>query len=600
MSFFVIFSQEKVPAALSAECRLAEVDVLHSSANVVFLATNAEQTLPSRVVSASCKDAGVFLVGRIRLDDRKALSEKLGIDTTHTDSLLCLRSYVRWGTRCTEHIQGDFCFVVWDMNRHTLLCARDHLGVRPLFYATFGKYVLVSDSLEEIRQQTLVSELDDCWVADFLTHGYSQEFHRSAYKDVRRVPPAHVLKVSPNSFQLRRYWRLELNSPLFFSDSRNYVDLFNELLACSIKDRLPQGVVGIQMSGGLDSTALATKTVQVLGNPNQVVAETRYFNELIADAEARISSSVATALHIRHVLTPVDGTFYDRLWCTREINSPEPRLSAVRMGPERSFAVEMAKEASVWFYGEGPDNALVFEWRAYLNWLWKKKDWKRFYEAFISGARVKPLREWPGSFKNHVLRRLRRKEFSPRWIQPELSARRAAEIAELSNFSGELNAAARSWHPRAVGSFSDPIWQEFLEGFDYAMSGTPLDWRHPYLDIRLLYFMLSVPPIPWARRKLLIRQAMKGMLPQEVLLRDKTPLAEDPCVKIILKEGIPGLALSKDTRRYVEEAMLPRRPKDASEVYDLLRVRILDHWLRNRGRKGFGEGVQSLTRLSLR
>jgi asparagine synthase (glutamine-hydrolysing) len=501
--------------------------------------------------------------------------------------------------RCTEHIQGDFCFVIWDMDRHTLLCARDHLGVRPLFYARARKYLLVSDSLEEIRQQALLGELDDCWVVDFLTHGYSQEFHRTVYKDVSRVPPAHVLKVSADGFQLRRYWRLELNSPLFFSDYRNYADLFHELLTRSIKDRLPQGVVGIQMSGGLDSTTLAAKTVQVFGNPNQVVAETRYFNELIADAEARFSSIVATELRIKHVLTPVDGTFYDRLWCTSEISSPEPTLSAVSMGPERSLAVQMAKEASVWFYGEGPDNALVFEWQAYLHWLWKKKDWKRFYQALILGARIKPLREWPVSFKNHILSGLRRKELSPKWIQPELSARRRAEIAEL-NFSGELNAAARSWHPRAVRSFSDPIWQKFLEGFDCATSGTPLDWRHPYLDIRLLNFMLSVPPIPWARRKLLIRQAMKGMLPQEVLLRDKTPLAEDPCAKIILKEGLPGLALSKDTRRYVEEAMLPKRPKNASEVYDLLRVRILDHWLRNQARKGFGEGAQSLTRLSIR
>ena len=587
MSFLVIFSQDAALAAGSLEYRPAEAHVLYSSDNVAFL-VSVDQELPARVVYASCKDDRVFLVGRIRLDDRKALSEKLGIEATWTDDILCLRSYVRWGERCTEHIKGDFCFVIWDMDRHTLLCARDHLGIRPLFYSICGRCLVVSDSLEAIRQQTLVSGLDDCWIVDFLTQGYSQEFHRSVYKDIRRVPPAHVLKVSPDGFQLRRYWRLELNSPLFFSDCRSYVDLFNELLACSIKDRLPQGVVGIQMSGGLDSTTLAAKTVEIFGSPDQVVAETRYFKDLIEDKEARISSIVAAQLSIRHFLTPVDDTFYDRLWSTREISSPEPTLAIITMGPQRSFTIEMAKQASVWFYGEGPDNALVFEWRAYLNWLLKKKDWKRFGEALILGGRVKPMREWPISFKNHVLR-LWDKKVSPRWIQPELSARRRAEIAELTNLSDEFNAAAKSWHPRALRSFSDPIWQDFLEGFDCAISGTQLDWRHPYLDIRLLNFMLSVPPIPWARRKLLIRQAMKGMLPEEVLLREKTPLAEDPCAKIILKEGLPAVALSKDTRRYVEEAMLPNPPKNPSEVYDLLRVRILDYWLKNEAGKGFGE-----------
>ena len=250
MSFLVIFNQDAALAAGSLEYRPAEAHVLYSSDNVAFL-VSVDQELPARVVYASCKDDRVFLVGRIRLDDRKSLSEKLGIEATWTDDILCLRSYVRWGERCTEHIKGDFCFVIWDMDRHTLLCARDHLGIRPLFYSICGRCLVVSDFLEAIRQQTLVSGLDDCWIVDFLTQGYSQEFHRSVYKDIRRVPPAHVLKVSPDGFQLRRYWRLELNSPLFFSDCRSYVDLFNELLACSIKDRLPQGVVGIQMSGGL-------------------------------------------------------------------------------------------------------------------------------------------------------------------------------------------------------------------------------------------------------------------------------------------------------------------------------------------------------------
>ena len=56
-----------------------------------------------------------------------------------------------------------------------------------------------------------------------------------------------------------------------------------------------------------------------------------------------------------------------------------------------------------------------------------------------------------------------------------------------------------------------------LEAFDAAVSGAPIEWRHPYLDLRVLTFLLSVPPFPWARRKLLMREAMKDALPGEVL-----------------------------------------------------------------------------------
>ena len=70
--------------------------------------------------------------------------------------------------------------------------------------------------------------------------------------------------------------------------------------------------------------------------------------------------------------------------------------------------------------------------------------------------------------------------------------------------------------------------QSYLEGYDPAISGTYLDRRHPFLDLRVLIFMLRTPPIPWARRKRLIREAMQGVLPEEVLTRDKAPLVADP------------------------------------------------------------------------
>ena len=126
-----------------------------------------------------------------------------------------------------------------------MFCARDQLGVRPLFYAQAGNKWLVSDALEDIRSHSNLSrDLDDHWVADFLTQGYCLDSHRSVYKEIRRVPPAHILTVSSGKSAVRRYWTLNIEAPLFYRDERIYIEQFHELTALAIQDRLPPGRAG--------------------------------------------------------------------------------------------------------------------------------------------------------------------------------------------------------------------------------------------------------------------------------------------------------------------------------------------------------------------
>jgi asparagine synthase (glutamine-hydrolysing) len=145
------------------------------------------------------------------------------------------------------------------------------------------------------------------------------------------------------------------------------------------------------------------------------------------------------------------------------------------------------------------------------------------------------------------------------------------------------DASLHPWRPRALASFNSSIWPHFFEEFDAAVSGAPIEWRHPYLDLRVLTFLLSVPPFPWARRKLLIREAMKDALPGEVLSRDKTPLIEDSVINMAPKYPIlPGVSLCNEMQEFVNERKIPARPRDAFQMHDLIRVHLLDHWLKNR------------------
>src|SRR5262249_53114350 len=160
------------------------------------------------------------------------------------------------------------------------------------------------------------------------------------------------------------------------------------------KDRLPRGRVGISMSGGLDSATLAAHAVLATGDASKVVAHTRHFEHLIPDEERHFSSLVASRLGISITLRAVDDAWYDPHWRDRELRTPEPNATITRAVPERMIAAEMAEEAEVWFNGEGPDNALLLESLAYLQWLLKGRDWFRVGTALVQHVLTKSLREW--------------------------------------------------------------------------------------------------------------------------------------------------------------------------------------------------------------
>lgn len=140
-----------------------------------------------------------------------------------------------------------------------------------------------------------------------------------------------------------------------------------------------------------------------------------------------------------------------------------------------------------------------------------------------------------------------------------------------------------SLHPiRPVGdrSFRDPGWQDLFEGFDAAVTGVTIEVRYPYLDLRLLRFLLAVPALPWCRTKYLVRQALQGLLPAPVLSRPKTPLHEDPGFMRVRARGMPSMPLSEDLARYVNLKRIPSGgPQRPADYRTSLRPLALEYWM---------------------
>jgi asparagine synthase (glutamine-hydrolysing) len=105
--------------------------------------------------------------------------------------------------------------------------------------------------------------------------------------------------------------------------------------------------------------------------------------------------------------------------------------------------------------------------------------------------------------------------------------------------------------------------------------------RHPFLDLRLLQFMLALPAMPWCRNKLIIRRSMRAALPDEVLRRKKATLQVSPDFQRVLTSGFPRLVPSPDLLRYANPAKIPRAPGTSLELRSALRPLGLNYWLQD-------------------
>lgn len=127
----------------------------------------------------------------------------------------------------------------------------------------------------------------------------------------------------------------------------------------------------------------------------------------------------------------------------------------------------------------------------------------------------------------------------------------------------EQNQLPKSWpahpiHPRGHGSLSLPQWTHMFEQADPGATGYPVETCYPFLDLRMVNYLLAIPPFPWFFNKTLLREAMAERLPERVRTRPKTPLQGDPMLARIQRQGgrWNGMSLCAELDRYVDRSAL--------------------------------------------
>ncbi len=541
-------------------------------------------------------DGRVWIVADARIDARHELLPRLraqgheNLSPDATDVELILRAYQAWGEDCVEHLLGDFAFAIWDGPRRQLFCARDHLGVKPFFYAHLGHTLIFSNTLDCIRQHPAVSgRLNDLAIADFLLFDLNQDMATTSFADIQRIPPAHRGTWSAGSQEIGRYWTLPVDEPINFRQADDYVDRFRELLEQAVDDRLRTKTIGICMSGGLDSPTLAATACRILrGRTTKADPSTSGVRAVTTvidgfDGDERYYAGLVG----KHLGIPVhfrdrSGKFIDPGWEDLPIHTREPNPAPTNLNWDREEQRVMAAYSRVWFYGEGPDNALRHEWENYMALLFRRRQFvqlaKRLGEMVTRSRRIPFLSRIAGSLSAG---KASKGECFPEWLQPDLVLR-----LKLRERWEEVQRAAATpsphpWRPQAYRSFQQPIWESLFSESDAEAMGMATEFRHPFVDLRLLRFMLAVP-VPWCREKYLLRRAMKNELPSQVLRRPKTPLQGDPLWESARTLGHTPLKPAAGLERFVDYVRLPdEMDRDVIAFWMNLRPRALNYWLRN-------------------
>jgi asparagine synthase (glutamine-hydrolysing) len=192
-----------------------------------------------------------------RLDNRSDLLLRLkdSLSGESTNTAIARATYDRWGTKGLVHLIGDWSLVIRDHQTRATILASDFAGVRPLYYHVENGCVQWSNRLQSLVNETEITELDEQYIAGFLTFGGCP--NRTPYQGIYSVPPGHAVCVSSSETKISRFWSMPIGDTIRYQNQHRYEEqlraLFREAVAVRLQTESP---VLAELSGGLDSSSV--------------------------------------------------------------------------------------------------------------------------------------------------------------------------------------------------------------------------------------------------------------------------------------------------------------------------------------------------------
>jgi asparagine synthase (glutamine-hydrolysing) len=483
---------------------------------------------------------------------RAELAEEGARFHTDGDSEVILAAYQRWGVDCVARLAGMFAFALYDLDRRELLLARDRLGVKPLFLADLpdGSTIFASELKALLAHPGLTRRIDPLAVEDYLAWGYVPD-HRSILAGVRKLPAAHVqvLRHGGHGGAPRAYWDVSFAQRHKGSAADLQAQLADLLRDC-VKSRMVADVpLGAFLSGGVDSSAVVAMMAQESANPVKTCSIGFDVKALDETAYARKVAERYHTDHTTRVVSPDDFEAVDALAAMFD----EPFADASALPTWR--VCQLARESvTVALSGDGADEAFAGYRRhrfqhgedrvrglvpqglrgplfGLAGRLYPKADWAP--RPLRAKTTLLSLAESSGQAYARALA-VTGPGLRDRLYNADFHRERGDYRAEQPLVALMEQAPARSGLDRA--QYADlKFWLpgDILTKVDRASMAVGLEAREPLLDHRLIEFAAALPEgmrIKGVQGKWLMKQAMRGALPDDILFRPKqgfvTPIAQ--------------------------------------------------------------------------
>ncbi|HMK21600.1 MAG TPA: asparagine synthase (glutamine-hydrolyzing), partial [Terriglobales bacterium] len=450
--------------------------------------------------------------------------------------------YEEHGRECVKYLRGMFAFAIWDLRTRGLFMARDRLGIKPLYYHYEGNRLLFGSEIKTILAHPGIKpEFNRGTLAEYLAFGYIPE-PETMYAGIRKLLPGHTLEIGETGdVQISQYWDLQIAADDGDRQREFYVARYRELLEQCVSSHLMSDVpLGVFLSGGLDSSAVAALTTKIRREPIETFA-VGYGEESFS--ELPFARKVAAHIGSRH---------YEVRLSREEFFQALPRLIWHEDEPivwpsslSLYFVAKRARErVTVVLTGEGSDETLA----GYTRYAWTLTNarldaaYRAVVPAFLRDL-VRNSTQF-GLLSSSVRRKLEHTflvrdgaSWPSFFFDNFYSAFSAAEQAEL--LTPEARAAAgdayagsmRYWKAssgdllhRMLYSDIKTYLVELLMKQDQMSMAASVESRVPFLDHKLVEFTATIPAKYETRGmagKHILKAAVEDMLPREIIYRQK-------------------------------------------------------------------------------
>lgn len=447
---------------------------------------------------------------------RKTLIENGFTFSGHCDTEVLLKSYIYYGKDVVYHLNGIFAFAIWNTKTQELFMARDHFGVKPLFYTEFDGGLIFASELKAIFKYPHFEKIiDSQGISELFGIGPSHTPGLTIYKNIFEIKPAHFAVYNRSGLYIEQYWKLKSKRHLEdFDETCNHLD---SLLKDSISRQLVSDMpLCTFLSGGLDSSIITKFTSDYLQKEDMAPLDT--YSVDYVDNDKNFVKSDFQPNSDNYYIDLMNKNTYSKhhtvMLDTPELSSSLKDAMIARDMPGMAdvdsslylFCKEVKKEKTVTLMGECADE--IF---GGYPWFFRE-------DSLNSGtfpwsiARLERTKLLNPSISNKVN------------LNDYIDFRYNQSLANVEILDTDSFDTAEK---RKI-SYLTITWfmQTLLERADRMSMASGFEVRVPFCDYRLAQYMYNVP---WemkaykGREKGLLRHIMKGVLPDEIVDRKKSP-----------------------------------------------------------------------------